>query len=156
MDREQKLPVILIVDDDPDIREMVKENLQQMQCVVLEASDGQEGLDMIVKNNPDLVLLDVMMPGLSGWEVAKIIRKDSRFDSMGIIMITALGEKINEMTSPLYGADDHIDKPFQLSELNFKIRRTLSKKRKLRQKSDSEVSPPQLTSEEENLSSTTR
>ncbi len=127
---ERKLPLIIVVDDDPEIRKMVSIHLKQMQCEVMEASDGLEGLDLIVAQKPDLVLLDVMMPSMNGWEVAKFIRELPDYDDVGIIMVTAIGETVNEMTSSLYGADEHINKPFQLAELSFKIRKILSQKRR--------------------------
>lgn len=127
---EKKLPLILVVDDNDEIRAMVVDHLESMQCDVLEANNGEDGLAAILANKPDLVLLDVMMPGLNGWEVAKYVRERPEFDHMGVIMVTAIGEAVNDMTSPLYGADDHIDKPFQLAEMSFKIRKTLAKKRK--------------------------
>lgn len=126
----KKLPLILVVDDNHDIRNMVVDHLEGMRCEVLEADNGEDGLAMILSHKPDLVLLDVMMPGLNGWEVVKYVRDHPEFDSIGIIMVTAIGETVNEMTSPLYGADDHINKPFELAELSFKIRRTLARKRK--------------------------
>ncbi len=132
MAEEKKLPLILVVDDNDEIRSMVVDHLESLQCDVLEANNGEDGLAAILANQPDLVLLDVMMPGLNGWEVAKYVRERPEFDTMGVIMVTAIGEAVNDMTSPLYGADDHIDKPFQLSELSFKIRKTLAKKRKER------------------------
>jgi DNA-binding response OmpR family regulator len=125
----QDNPLILVVDDNTEIRTMVTTHLESTNCRVMQASDGETGLQMILEHQPDLVLLDVMMPGLNGWEVAKYVRERSEFDTIGLIMVTAIGETVNEMTSPLYGADDHINKPFQLSELDFKIRRTLSPKR---------------------------
>jgi len=126
---ERKIPLILVVDDSPEIRAMVSTHLEQQKCEVIQAEDGEQGLTMLLNNKPDLVLLDVMMPRLNGWEIAKYMRERSEFDNTGIIMVTAIGETVNEMTSPLYGADDHINKPFQLAELDFKIRRTLSQKR---------------------------
>lgn len=130
MSEIRKRPLILVVDDNHDIRNMVMAHLESVQCDTLEADNGEDGLAMILEHKPDLVLLDVMMPGLNGWEVAKYVRDRPEFDHTGIIMVTAIGETVNEMTSPLYGADDHINKPFQLSELSFKIRRTLARKRK--------------------------
>ena len=132
-------PLILVVDDNDEIRGMVTAHLEGMQCDVVEANNGEDGLAMILANKPDLVLLDVMMPGLNGWEVAKYIREKPEFDDMGVIMVTAIGEQVNDMTSPLYGADDHIDKPFQLAELSFKIRKTLSKKKRQSQNSEEET-----------------
>lgn len=134
---ETNNPLILVVDDNTEIRNMVTAHLEGTDCRVLEASDGEEGLEKIFEHHPDLVLLDVMMPGLTGWEVAKYIRERREFDGIGLIMVTAIGETVNEMTSPLYGADDHINKPFQLSELDVKIRRTLSLKRQQAQTSES-------------------
>ena len=104
---------------------------------MLEAADGEEGLAKILTQKPDLILLDVMMPRLTGWEVAKYLRERPEYDDMGIIMVTAIGETVNDMTSPLYGADEHIDKPFKLAELEFKIRKILSAKRQLRKAQES-------------------
>lgn len=126
---ETNNPLILVVDDNTEIRNMVTAHLEGTDCRVMEASDGEDGLEKVLEYKPDLVLLDVMMPGLNGWEVAKYIREHNELNHIGIIMVTAIGEVVNEMTSPLYGADDHINKPFQLSELDVKIRRTLSLKR---------------------------
>ena len=64
---------------------------------------------------PDVVLADVMMPGKNGWEVAKELRADETLKNVGIVMLTAIGERVNEMTSPLYGADDFVDKPFEVA-----------------------------------------
>jgi DNA-binding response OmpR family regulator len=85
---------------------------------------------MVRKHHPDLVILDVMMPGMNGWEVAKELRHDARFKDLGIIMLTAIGEKINEMTSPIYGADEFIDKPFEFDDLEAKIKSVLAKRGK--------------------------
>jgi DNA-binding response OmpR family regulator len=94
---------------------------------VIEAVDGEQTLEKIRDHFPDLVVLDVMMPGKNGWEVAKEMRHDVRYKNIGIIMLTAIGEKINEMTSPLYGADAFIDKPFEFADLEAKINVVLEK-----------------------------
>jgi DNA-binding response OmpR family regulator len=67
------------------------------------------------------VILDVMMPGKSGWEVCRAIRDDADLKETRVIMLTGVGERLNEMTSPLYGADDYLDKPFDFGELDAKI-----------------------------------
>lgn len=134
-------PRILVVDDDHEMRHLMISHLRQMQCDILEAPDGEKGLEMILQHRPDLVLLDVRMPALTGWEVVKYLRERSEFDRMGVIMITGIGETLNEMTADLYGADDHIDKPFKLTELDFKIRRTLSRRRQLASPSEATSAP---------------
>jgi DNA-binding response OmpR family regulator len=121
-----KKPVILIADDDPEILTMLGIRLSKKGYQVLEAVDGVQTLDLARKHHPDLVLLDVMMPGKNGWEVAKELRADDEFSNVGIVMLTAIGEKVNEMTSPLYGADAYVDKPFDFSDLEKKIKDVLS------------------------------
>jgi DNA-binding response OmpR family regulator len=121
-----KKPVILIADDDPEILTMLGIRLSKKGYQVLEAVDGNQTLNLARKHHPDLVLLDVMMPGKNGWEVAKELRSDDEFGNVGIVMLTAIGEKVNEMTSPLYGADAYVDKPFDFSELEQKIKDVLS------------------------------
>ena len=126
-----KKPVILIADDDPEILTMLGIRLSKKGYQVLEAVDGNQTLNLARKHHPDLVLLDVMMPGKNGWEVAKELRSDETFAHVGIVMLTAIGEKVNEMTSPLYGADAYVDKPFDFSDLEAKIKRVLEGRAKL-------------------------
>ena len=123
-----KKPVILIADDDPEILTMLGIRLSKKGYQVLEAVDGNQTLNLAHKHHPDLVLLDVMMPGKNGWEVAKELRGDDSFANVGIVMLTAIGEKVNEMTSPLYGADAYVDKPFDFSDLEKKIKDVLSER----------------------------
>jgi DNA-binding response OmpR family regulator len=126
-----KKPVILIADDDPEILTMLGIRLSKKGYEVLEAVDGHQTLSLAHKHHPDLVLLDVMMPGKNGWEVAKELRADDTFTNVGIVMLTAIGEKVNEMTSPLYGADAYVDKPFDFSDLEAKIKHVLEERSKL-------------------------
>ena len=121
-------PIILIADDDPDMLGLVTRHLRAMKCKLIEASDGDTALALAKKELPDLVILDVMMPGKSGWEVCKALRQSPDFDATGIIMLTGIGERLNSLTSPLYGADECVDKPFQFSELDFKIKKVLSER----------------------------
>src|SRR5690606_11637262 len=81
------------------------------------AADGKAAIERAKRELPDLVLLDVMMPGKSGWEVARALKQDPVTQGIKIVMVTAIGEHVNEMTSPLYGADAHIDKPFEFEGL---------------------------------------
>src|SRR5262245_61172297 len=108
---------ILIVDDDPQIVTMLSLRLGKRGYRVLTATDGVQALDSATRERPDLVILDVMMPGKNGWEVARGIRQDPVTERIKIVVLTAIGESVNEMTSPLYGADAHIDKPFEFDRL---------------------------------------
>ena len=94
---------------------------------VIEANNGAEALEKALSLKPDCVVLDVMMPELNGWEVAKTIRSHSEFDHTGILMVTAIGETLNDMTSELYGADGHVNKPFDLGEVLTKVEEIISK-----------------------------
>jgi DNA-binding response OmpR family regulator len=121
--------VVLVADDDPEILSLLSIRLNRAGYKVIEAVDGEQTLIKVREHYPDVVILDVMMPGKNGWEVAKELRHDARFAKTGIIMLTAIGEKINEMTSPLYGADAFIDKPFEFADLEAKISEVLAKRK---------------------------
>jgi DNA-binding response OmpR family regulator len=123
-------PTILVADDDIDILSLVTRHLRTMSVKLLEASDGEEALRIAKREKPNLVVLDVMMPGMSGWEVCRAIRDDESLSKTGVIMLTGIGERLNEMTSPLYGADEFIDKPFELGELDTKVRKVLALRKK--------------------------
>jgi CheY-like chemotaxis protein len=112
-----KQPSILVVDDDPEIVSMLGTRLTKRGYKVETASDGTRALELAKRVHPDLVLLDVMMPGKSGWEVARALKQDPGTQSIKIIMLTAIGEKTNEITAPIYGADAHVDKPFEFDKL---------------------------------------
>jgi len=126
-----KKPTILIADDDPQILTMLGIRLAKKGYTILEASDGLQTLKQAREHHPDLVLLDVMMPGKNGWEVAKEIRSDDDLKHIGIVMLTAIGEKVNELTSPLYGADAYVDKPFDFNDLEKKIKTILEERASL-------------------------
>ena len=126
----EEIPVILVADDDPDMLALVTRHLRTMKCEVHEATDGEMALELGRKAKPDLFILDVMMPGKSGWEVCKAIREDSDLKECAVIVLTGIGEQLNSLTSPLYGADASIDKPFEFPELDFKIRKVLSDRRR--------------------------
>ena len=99
---------ILIVEDEPAMVAGLRDNFEYEGYEVISAGDGVEGLDRALSENPDLVVLDVMMPGKNGWEVCRHLRQSSTTRHAAIIMVTAIGPKLNEMTSPLYGADDFV------------------------------------------------
>lgn len=126
---ERERPLILLADDDAEIRKILRAHFESMDCDLIESADGAETLESIIVHRPNLVILDVMMPELSGWEICKYVReRDEAFDRVGIVMLTAIGPTNNELTSPLFGADDYIDKPFDFDELEFKVRKVLSER----------------------------
>jgi len=108
---------ILVVDDDPEIVTMVSLRLGKRGYRVLTAVDGVQALAIARRDHPDLVILDVMMPGKNGWEVAKELRADPATKDISILVLTAIGQTMNDMNSPLYGADDYLDKPFEFEKL---------------------------------------
>jgi CheY-like chemotaxis protein len=108
---------ILVVDDDPEIVTMLATRLAKRGYKISTAGDGNRALELAKRERPDLVLLDVMMPGKSGWEVARALKQDPVTQGMKIVMVSAIGEKTNELTAPIYGADAHVDKPFEFEKL---------------------------------------
>jgi DNA-binding response OmpR family regulator len=112
---------ILVVDDDPEILGMLDIRLGKRGYHVMSAADGEQALEQARKEKPSLVVLDVMMPRMNGWEVARALRQDPATHGIKIVMLTAIGAQMNEMTSPLYGVDAYLDKPFQFVELESKI-----------------------------------
>ncbi len=124
-------PVVLVADDEPTMLELVARHLRSVddpKLEVIEASDGDEAWRVARERLPDLVVLDVMMPGMSGWEVCRKIRQDAALAHTGVLMLTGIGESLNETTSPLFGADEHIDKPFDFEDLDAKVRSVLERR----------------------------
>lgn len=113
----QPKPRVLFADDNPDIREILREHLDSLGYEWVEATNGDDALETFLTESPSLVLLDVMMPGLSGWEICRYIREREDHAHVGVIMLTGIGPAVNDATSPLFGADAHLDKPFDLEEL---------------------------------------
>ncbi len=120
---------ILIADDDFNQIRMIREWFSKRDHVVVQAVNGEEAIQMSLEEMPDMILLDVMMPVMNGWEVCKYLRSREIFENTGIIMLTAIGPNLNEMTSPLYGADDFVDKPFIFKDLEDKIDSVHEKRR---------------------------
>jgi DNA-binding response OmpR family regulator len=121
-------PLVLVADDEPTMLELVARHLKSMadpKVDVIEASDGDQAWRLAREHLPDLVVLDVMMPGMSGWEVCRKIREDVALAHTGVVMLTGIGENLNQMTSPLYGADAYVDKPFEFGELDEKVKGAL-------------------------------
>ena len=112
---------VLVVDDDPEIVSMLSARLAGRGYKVLTAADGIEAIAEAKRSRPSLIVLDVMMPHKTGWEVARALKQDPVTEGIKIVMLTAIGQQMNEMTSPLYGADAYFDKPFDFAALEKKI-----------------------------------
>lgn len=112
---------VLVAEDDLEIADLLRTTLEFAGYRVTLTYDGEEALRAAEAAKPDLVVLDVMMPQLNGWEVCKALRASDKLSDVGILMLTAIGPNLNEMTAPLYGADDHLDKPFLTEELLEKL-----------------------------------
>ena len=116
---------ILIIDDEPAIREMVAVALELADFDVLEADNAQRGHEIIVDQRPDLVLLDWMLPSISGIELARRLKRDDTTAEVPIIMLTAKSEEDNKIQGLEVGADDYITKPFSTRELISRIKAVL-------------------------------
>jgi two-component system KDP operon response regulator KdpE len=113
---------VLIADDDPDILELVARLLQRAGHDVVRARDGQEALQALWERRPDLVILDIGMPKLGGWQVLERIREVSR---VPVLMLTAEGEELDRVRGLTSGADDFVTKPFDMDELAARVRSLL-------------------------------
>ncbi|MCY6372338.1 response regulator transcription factor [Clostridium ganghwense] len=120
---------ILIVDDEEHIQELIKFNLENNGYESLCASDGLEALKLAKKELPQLILLDVMLPGMDGYDVCKEIRRDSIISNTPIIMITAKGEELDKILGLELGADDYLTKPFSVRELVARVKALLRRTR---------------------------
>jgi DNA-binding response OmpR family regulator len=118
---------ILVVDDEKDITELISYNLNRNGYRVVSAFDGNEALDLAAKESPDLILLDLMLPGLEGTEVTRRLKADNRTSNIPIIMLTAKAEETDVVVGLTLGADDYITKPFSpkilLARVNTVLRR---------------------------------
>lgn len=116
---------ILVIDDDQAIVELVKVNLEMQGHQIYTASDGIKGLALAHQHRPDLVVLDVMMPDLDGFTVCQRIRQNPLTQSIPVLLLTALGMTKDKITGFDSGADDYLIKPFEISELQVRVRALL-------------------------------
>ncbi len=122
---------ILIIEDEKDIIELVRYNLEREGYHVISAASGEEALEIISKETPELVLLDLMLPGIDGLETCRIIKQDPKSSKIPIIFLTAKSEEADVVVGLQLGADDYITKPFSPKVLNARIKavmRRLSEK----------------------------
>lgn len=131
----QKLANILIVDDDPDVREAVKIILETQPYELIFASNGEECLEQVKKNTPDLIILDLLMPKKDGFEVIKELREHPSYPRIPILVLTAVkkeaaGRRYELETALRMDVDDYIEKPIQPDDLIDRVKRILTRARK--------------------------
>lgn len=116
---------ILVIEDEPDIRKLVQYNLTQEHFNVVEAEDGEQALSLLQREKPNLVILDLMLPGLSGMELCKILRQRSDTSRLPILMLTAKAGEADRIVGLEMGADDYLAKPFSPREMVARVRAIL-------------------------------
>ena len=116
---------IFIIEDEASIVQLIQHNLEKEGFVVSSSLNGNEGLKELKKFEPNLLLLDWMLPDLSGIDICKNIRRDSNFKSLPIIMLTAKGEEEDKIKGLESGVDDYVTKPFSFNELSARIKAVL-------------------------------
>ena len=119
------MPTILVADDDPDLRDILRSILEPEGFEVIEASDGKAALDAVRTHHPDLLLLDYLMPHLTGPQVCQALKQDILLRHLPIIMLTGRGEVQDKVTGIDSGADDYLVKPFEPKELLARVRMVL-------------------------------
>jgi two-component system phosphate regulon response regulator PhoB len=127
-------PLVLVVEDEAALATMLRYNLEKEGYRVAEAGDGEEALTVLAERKPDLVLLDWMLPSLSGIEVCRQIRRKPATRELPIIMLTARGEEGDKIRGLNTGADDYLTKPFSLPELMARVRALLRRAQPVSQK----------------------
>ena len=119
-------PKVLVVEDEPSLLDTLEYSLQRQGYDVSTASDGHKALEIAREQTPDLVLLDVMLPGLDGFEVCRILRKET---SVPILMLTARADEVDKIVGLEVGADDYLTKPFSMRELMARVKALLRRVR---------------------------
>ena len=118
-------PKILIADDEPDVVELIAANLRVAGYDVSKAHDGPTALAAVRENLPSLIVLDLMLPGMSGLEVCRVLKSDSTTSAIPIVMLTAKAEEVDRIVGLELGADDYVTKPFSPRELVLRVRSVL-------------------------------
>jgi DNA-binding response OmpR family regulator len=121
-------PLVLVADDDDDIRDLVAFRLDRAGYEVLRAGDGQEALDLAREHRPDLAVLDVMMPKLTGYDVTRELRADAATSRIPVILLTARVQEADVARGFEAGADDYVKKPFSPQELKARVQAVLGRR----------------------------
>ena len=119
---------VLIIDDEVDLRNLLEYNLRKEGYKVMTAQDGRTGIDQTLRERPDLIVLDIMMPIIDGLEVCKTLRNNSKTANIPILMLTAKAEETDKVIGLEIGADDYMVKPFGIRELLARIKALLRRK----------------------------
>ena len=119
---------VFIVEDEPDLRDTLKYNLENEGFRVEAFSNGEDFLSSVDRNKPNLVILDLMLPGVSGLDVCRELRSNENYDGIGIVMLTAKSEEIDRIVGFELGADDYVTKPFSVRELILRVKVLLKKR----------------------------
>ena len=119
---------VFIVEDEPDLRDTLKYNFENEGFLVESFANGESFIDFIEKKKPNLVVLDLMLPGLSGLDVCRELRSNDKYDDISVIMLTAKSEEIDRIVGFELGADDYVTKPFSVRELILRVKVLLKKR----------------------------
>ena len=119
---------VFIVEDEPDLRDTLTYNFENEGFTVKSFSNGESFLESLAKNKPNLVILDLMLPGISGLDVCRKLRSDDNFNDISVVMLTAKSEEIDRIVGFELGADDYVTKPFSVRELILRVKVLLKKR----------------------------
>lgn len=128
---------ILVVDDEEHIVELIKFNLEKNGYKVVTAFNGNDAIKLASDEKPDLIVLDLMLPGIDGIEICKILKRDENTEKIPIIMLTARGEETDKILGLELGADDYVTKPFSVKELIARIKAVLRRSSEVNKKQES-------------------
>src|SRR5437667_12083567 len=134
-------PVLLIADDNEDVVQLFKVYLRPLDCEILVARDGEEALAIAQSRLPDVVLLDVMMPKRSGWEVCQALKAVQRTSHIAVVLVTARGDVKDRLTGLQLGADDYLVKPFDRDQVVKRVAALLERRKETATK-EAEAAPP--------------
>jgi len=126
MDKTDKRYKILIVEDEPEIMELIELTLSSDEYELVQAIDGEQGLELGTTANPDLILLDIMLPKLDGYEICRRLKGNKKTSNIPVVMLTAFGQKREIEEGYKVKADDYIVKPFEPTKLRQRIKKYFS------------------------------
>ena len=118
---------ILVIDDERDFINILTMRLKAAGYEIVSALDGRDGLEKARKTNPDLIILDIMMPKMDGYEVCRLLKFDEKYKAIPIIMLTAKTQDVDKAMGATVGVDDYMTKPFESDELIKKVKSILGK-----------------------------